>query len=153
MTNRRHLLLALASIPSLASFGARAQTGTSVIEDVFSEVERQIIERYLREHAGAVKQKADDKPAGDKKTRDDKNKKEKAPPPGLAKRASLPPGLARRETLPPGLAERDFPAGLLAQMPPPRAGTRRVLVDGNAVLIEVGTRRILDVVEGWLLGG
>lgn len=145
MTARRDLLAAVASALVLAPTAGAAQTRTSVIDDVFSEFERQIIDRYLHRHA---QHEDDDKPDKDKKVK--KNKKDKKAPPGLAKRSSLPPGLAKRDTLPPGLAKRDFPPDLLEQLPPAKRGTERVLVGDNAVLIEVATGRVLDIIEVWL---
>ncbi|MFA7429296.1 MAG: hypothetical protein WCZ23_03965 [Rhodospirillaceae bacterium] len=72
-------------------------------------------------------------------------------PPGLAKRDSLPPGLAkqldRNGRLPPGLEGRALPDDLERRLPR-RAGTKRVIVDNDIVLIEDGTRLVLDVLRG-----
>lgn len=72
-------------------------------------------------------------------------------PPGLAKRDTLPPGLAmqleRNGRLPPGLDGRALPEDLERRLPR-RVGTRRVILDNDVVLIEEGTRVILDILRG-----
>ena len=135
--------LALLSMPA----------GADLADEVFSELERQIIQRYVlshqREASVQTEPRSSDKHHNKKKGhRHAKSKaKKKGLPPGLAKRDTLPPGLAKRKTLPPGLQRRDFPADLKRQLPAPRAGTRRVFVDGRAVLIEAATSQVLDILE------
>jgi hypothetical protein len=72
-------------------------------------------------------------------------------PPGLAKRDTLPPGLAkqldRNGRLPPGLEGRALPDDLERRLPR-RPGTKRVIIDNDIVLIEEGTRLVLDVLLG-----
>jgi hypothetical protein len=74
-------------------------------------------------------------------------------PPGLARRESLPPGLQRQlqrnGTLPPGLQARvhPLPADLESRLPSKRAGTHRVVLGGNLILIEKVTSIILDIVS------
>ncbi|MGC2854809.1 hypothetical protein ACM64Y_04985 [Novispirillum sp. DQ9] len=72
-------------------------------------------------------------------------------PPGLAKRDTLPPGLEkqleRNGRLPPGLEGRALPDDLERRLPR-RDGTRRVVVGDDVVLIEEGTRVILDILRG-----
>jgi hypothetical protein len=71
-------------------------------------------------------------------------------PPGLSK-GGLPPGLQkqlqRNGTLPPGLQKKitPFPAGLLAQLPPPPQGCNYLFVDQRAMVVVRATNRILDV--------
>ena len=72
-------------------------------------------------------------------------------PPGLAKKSKLPPGLAKHlekhGTLPPGLEGRDLPDGLLERLPEKKRGTKRIIVDNDIVLIEEGTKIILDILK------
>lgn len=100
-----------------------------------------------------------DKKAGkkDKKAKKDKKGKKKGLPPGLAKKKQLPPGLQRQYEkngkLPPGLAKRDLPEELTSKLPPPPAGTQRVVVDNDVVLIEQATGKVLDILFDAVLGG
>jgi len=77
--------------------------------------------------------------------------KNKQLPPGLAKKEKLPPGLQKQiergGTLPPGLAKRQLPDDLEDRLGPPAAGTERVIVDTDVILIEKGTEVILDVIK------
>ncbi len=73
-------------------------------------------------------------------------------PPGLAKRGgNLPPGLQkqmqRKGHLPPGLEKRlvAFPVELEHQLPPPRCGLMRGMIDGRAVIYDPKTSVILDI--------
>lgn len=70
-------------------------------------------------------------------------------PPGLAKHNALPPGLAKMQTLPPGLSKSPLPPSLEQALGSPPPGTERFLVDGqNVVLVEKGSGRVLDIIEG-----
>ena len=77
-------------------------------------------------------------------------------PPGLAKRSSLPPGLQRhldeRGALPKGLRTKDLPDDLEQKLPPIKDDFKRVILDDSVVLIEKGTNRVLDILEGVLTG-
>lgn len=77
-------------------------------------------------------------------------------PPGLAKRSALPPGLQRqldeRGALPKGLRTDDLPDDLEKKLPPIREQFKRVVVDDDVVLIERGTNRVLDILEGVIRG-
>ena len=68
---------------------------------------------------------------------------------GKKGRKSLPPGiaknLARGKPLPPGIAKQMLPGALLSQLPPPRNGFERVIVDGKILLVEIATQAIHDV--------
>ena len=110
----------------------------------FSELERQLIKKYL----GEQKQTE----ASTTTSKNKKDKSTKAMPPGLAKRDSLPPGLAaqleRNGTLPPGLAKRELPADLEQQLPPVKDGYERtILEDLSVVLIEKASGRIADIIN------
>lgn len=80
-------------------------------------------------------------------------------PPGLAKREELPPGLQRHlernGTLPPGLQKRlqPLPRSLEAKLPKTIEGLKRGIVNGNVVLIEERTSKILDIINDVVGGG
>jgi Ni/Co efflux regulator RcnB len=159
---------------SFLSVHAQAQTAGETAKEigraVFSEMERQVI-REVMGRAGIPMPEARDEDDKDDRTygerddddddrgkkgkkgkKDKKNKgkgkgKQKGMPPGLAKKGELPPGLSKRDTLPPGLAKRDLPAEVTRQLPPPPAGTERVIVDNDVVLIEKGTQVVLDIIK------
>jgi len=112
-----------------------------VLERVFDEAERAIIEEYFGKKDIGIH--------SDKKS---KNKgKSKSTPPGLAKRETLPPGLAKQleknRTLPPGLAKRDLPDDLLERLPPAKKGTKRIVAGKDVVLVEMGTDIVLDIIK------
>ncbi len=135
-----------------------SSTGAQIAEVLFSEVEKQILERYFgigttevwenTEQSSSTK----DKGKG-KKAKKGKKGGKKALPPGLAKRKELPPGLARRKSLPPGLAKRELPEDLQSQLPEPAPGTERIIVEGSVILIEKATSKVLDILENIVLGG
>lgn len=118
------------------------------VEAGFSELERQIIEKYFG------KQQEPDEDKG-KSAKKDKTKK--GLPPGLAKRDELPPGLAmqlqKNGTLPPGLAKRDLPSDLNKRLPPvPDGYERRIIEDAAIVLVHKATRKIVDVISDVIIG-
>ena len=147
---------------------ATAQDMAKVISDVSK---RMIVEHFKKEmgvESKAVTGKKEEededseskaKKAGkkDKKAKKDKKGKKKGLPPGLAKKKQLPPGLQRQyeknDKLPPGLAKRDLPEDLTSKLPPPPAGTQRVVVDNDVVLIEQATGKVLDILFDAVLGG
>lgn len=111
-----------------------ATVGGTILDRVLTEEEK----RILRDWLGGREAVADKKKKGNL-------------PPGLAKRDTLPPGLAkqleRNGRLPPGLEKRELPAGLKARLPRRSDDLERVIVDNDIVLIEKGTRLILDVLK------
>jgi hypothetical protein len=129
---------ALVSWPAARALSDDTLSNDEVVDIVFEELERVIIEEYFGYGA--------DQGNGNK----DKDKN-KGLPPGLAKRDQLPPGLARQVerngTLPPGLRTYDLPSDLLSRLPSSPKGTRRVVVGNDVVLIREGTRYILDVIK------
>lgn len=151
----RTLMAALLAGALALPLGAAAATSTGdrIEDSVFSEVERQIMERYFHEERHERSEDGDRDEDGSRKhgKKDKKGKGSKGGkqglPPGLAKRDSLPPGLAKRETLPPGLEKRALPEDLERRLPPPRKGTERLLVEGAAVLVEKATGKVLDILE------
>ena len=129
-------------LPSPSSASQIAQA--DVLEDVISDIEKTIINRYYGKD-GLTHDKS-------KKNKGKKNKK--GLPPGLAKKGSLPPGLQKqldeKGSLPPGLAKRDLPYDLRGRLPR-RANSKYVIVDDNVVLIDILTNKALDVLENVLV--
>lgn len=112
------------------------------IEGGFTEIEKQIIEKYFKKETTE---------SNDSEVKNSKKKKEKGLPPGLAKKEKLPPGLAKQleknGTLPPGLAKRDLPDDLNNELPDPAEGLERTIVDNAVVLVEKATGRIVDILK------
>lgn len=115
----------------------------NVIERVFSEAERAIIEEYFGLHV-------QEKEGGDK-SKGESGKKHEGLPPGLAKKDHLPPGLQKQleknGRLPPGLAKRDLPDDLLNRLPRPPHGTKRLIAGSDVVLVDATTELVLDVIH------
>ena len=143
------ILFSLTSFCSVSAF-ADADMAKNVIDKAieggFSELEKQIIEKYFKKPKTESEEKETTK-SGKK----GKKGKKKELPPGLAKKEKLPPGLAkqleRNGTLPPGLAKRDLPADLETELPDPKEGLERTIVDNAVVLVEKATGRIVDVLK------
>jgi len=114
-----------------------------VLEDVISDIEKTVINRYFGKNVVST---------GKSKKTKGKNKN-KGLPPGLAKKGTLPPGLQKqldkKGSLPPGLAKRDLPHDLISRLPH-RKNSKFVVVDDNVVLIDILTNKALDVLEGVL---
>lgn len=107
---------------------------SDVVDIVFSEVERRVIEDYFgvpTTHGGGGGTGL---------------------PPGLAKRGQLPPGLAKRDHLPPGLAKRHLPSDLDHRLGLPRHGTQRYIVGNDVLLIEAATGVVLDILHDVVTG-
>ncbi len=126
------LALALLAGPALAQRNTRATE--TVMEQVFSVVEKQLIRDFFDEGWGHGKIK---KGRGKHKTG-----RGRGMPPGLAmqldSRGRLPPGLQGRP-LPPGLSSRLGHAGL---------GRSRQIVGDDVVLLETATGVVLDILRG-----
>lgn len=145
-------LTVMSVVPSFYAMAAPPQSGDSaaqrVIERVFSEAERAVIEEfYLKDAEAKAKHKKD----GHKKAKHGKGGKgREGLPPGLAKKDRLPPGLQKQlqknGTLPPGLARNELPLALQNKLYPPKPGTKRLLVGRDIVLIDTKTDLILDIV-------
>ncbi len=137
------------SFPTYADSNVTKAVLDKAIEGGFSELEKQIIEKYFK-NAKTESSQSEDK---NKKT---KNKKNKELPPGLAKKEKLPPGLAKQleknGTLPPGLAKRDLPEDLNAKLPDPVEGLERTIVDNAVVLVEKTTGKIVDILKDVVTG-
>ncbi len=129
-----------AALPAFAQSAAGTvnSAGSAVVataEDVFSEIERRTILRFFGKDVAPA-------PVAQEKGKKGKGNGQ----PGFAKHGRLPPGLAKKEKLPPGLAKKNLPDDLIKQLPPPRAGTERAIVDKAVVLIEQATGKVLDVI-------
>lgn len=122
------------------------QSTNKVVERIFNETEKAIIEEYLGFKVS--EDKHDDKQKGKE---NEKGKGAKGLPPGLAKKDHLPPGLAmqleRNGRLPPGLEKRDLPEDLLKRLPKPLHGTRRIMAGNDILLIDEVTETILDIIK------
>lgn len=125
--------------PVVAPEKSVEQATNNVIERVFNEAEKAIIEEYF-----GVQVHEDDH----NKT---KGKGHKGLPPGLAKKDRLPPGLEmqleRNGRLPPGLEKRELPEDLLKRLPPVAKGTRRIIAGNDILLVDETTDLILDVIR------
>ena len=154
---KQTLSLYILIICSIFSFSVQADENVAkavidkAIEGGFSDLEKQIIEKYFKNtKTDAIEE---DKPKAGKK---DKKNKNKELPAGLAKKEKLPPGLARQlernGTLPPGLAKRDLPADLEAELPDPIEGLERTIVDNAVVLVEKASGRIVDILKDVVTG-
>ncbi len=123
----------------------------SIAETVFTELEKQAIERYYRERFGHEVEQKEKKAKSEKTKGKGASKEEKGLPPGLAKKETLPPGLAkqleRNGQLPPGLEKRDLPSDLSSRLPKRLPGQKRIILDNDVVLIEEATGLILDVLK------
>ena len=140
------LAVACATMPGVPGEAAAQATATGdpTVDAVFDAIQRRLIEDFFGRRAqDAYNYRDDDEFRG---------KHGKDLPPGLAKKDHLPPGLAkqlaRNGTLPPGLAKRDLPYELESRLEPLPPGRRRVIVDGDVLLIDVATNVILDILYG-----
>ena len=143
------IVICLISPWAFPSAVAAPPKNETILETVFSELERHVIEEYYRNKYGK-RLREDKRKAKGKKGKGKKNK-QKGLPPGLAKRDTLPPGLAKQlqknGRLPPGLEKRDIPSGLRSMLPRRLPGQKRVVVDNDILLIEEATGVILDILE------
>jgi hypothetical protein len=133
--------------------GKPQSTTDKILDRVFTEVEKVIIEDYYKGRRG-------DRQTQQRGGGRGKGRMAGSPPPGLAKQGKtppglamqqnaghLPPGLAKQGKIPPGLARQDLPEGLRGRLPT-RDGLERVIVDGNVVLIDSATEIVLDILKG-----
>lgn len=104
---------------------APAQTGDPVIDAIFDEIEQRLIQEYYGNLRAAGLDADDDQGQGLGQGK------------GKAKGKGLKRGWV--QGIPPG------------HLPLPLPGTERLLVDDDIFLVRLGTRVILDVIEGVLL--
>lgn len=152
---KRYLIHCVTSLMLLISFSSYADTETTkavldkAIEGGFSELEKQVIEKYFKDVRN-------DAAEDNNNTKNKKKSKKKDLPPGLAKKEKLPPGLEkqleRNGTLPPGLAKRNLPTDLDKDLPEPLEGLERTIVDQSVVLVEKATGRIVDILKDVVTG-
>jgi hypothetical protein len=151
MRQTRLFLISLLVVTVSLPVQAGAEMGKAAVEKAidagFSELERQIIEKYF---GGYPDEETEVEDEGKVKS------KKKGLPPGLAKREKLPPGLERQlqrnGTLPPGLAKRELPADLDQQLPEPPEGFERTIVANAVILVEKATGRIADIIKDVVVG-
>lgn len=91
----------------------------AVLDGVFGEDEREIIQDYARTRGIGTTRL----------------------PPGVAK------NVARGKPLPPGVAERGLPDELEARLPELRDGLERVIAGDDVAIIEEGARIIVDILK------
>jgi len=115
---------ALALLIPLLAVNLAAASDFSV---AFSKDEIAIISGYYGQHSG------------DAGNGQQKNKKSKPLPPGIAK------NLQRGKPLPPGIAKQRLPDDLVRQLPRVPTGYERIVVDGRVLLVEIATQVIHDV--------
>jgi len=129
--NKSILLSFTAALMLVISMPAVA--GEVGVEVVFTDGEASIIRAYYRDHS-------------DSKPHNNKGKKNKGLPPGIAK------NLERGKPLPPGIAKQVLPTGLIGLLPPPPHGFERIELAGKILLVEIATQVIHDVLEDVILG-
>ncbi len=144
------ILLILTFLFAVSAPPVQAQT-TDVIGQVFSAVEKKVIEDFFGERAadaisGTKKDKKDKKDKGKK----NKNAKDKG------KSGELPPGLAKHiekhGKLPPGLDKKELPPGLAKRLGSTRSGLERLIVGDDVVLVEQATGVVLDIIKDIVTG-
>ncbi len=139
------IFLLAPSFDAVADVPAQLAQSDRGVEKVFDDLERRVIREVLG-GVGVIDLEVE-KRKGGKKARGSKGT-----PPGLAGRDRLPPGLERQlqrnGRLPPGLEKKRFPAHLRAQLPSPLQGTERLIIGNDAVLIDMATNVILDIIRG-----
>ncbi len=150
---KKFIIIFVLSMTTLFSFSSYADTDVAkavidkAIEGGFSELEKQVIEKYFKDLKTNTETEA---------TVSKDKKKKKRLPPGLAKKDKLPPGLAmqleRNGTLPPGLAKRDLPSDLKTELTDPIEGLERTIVNQSVVLVEKATGRIVDILKDIVTG-
>ena len=130
-----------------------SDAGQVILDTVFDEVETRVMRAYGLEQEEAERDREGGKGKGKGSGQGNGagNSGKPGGPPGLMRKDGLPPGLAKREVLPPGLQGRGLPEDLEGRLPPAKPGTQRIAVENDIVLIEEGTRRVLDVLEDVLL--
>jgi Ni/Co efflux regulator RcnB len=127
------LMLTVAPVYADDVGGAVVRAG---VHAAFEELERQMINKYFKEH---VYEPVVYEEAG-------KPSKKKGLPPGIQKK------LARGGSLPPGIAKQYLPEGLVNQLPPPPHGYERRIVGNDVLLVSIDTGVIADIITDAILG-
>jgi hypothetical protein len=120
---------------------------------VFSEVERQAIEKYYKVVApirGDEHEAIDDDDISDKREKDGR-KRDKGKGKGESMRSDLPKGISKKlergGALPPGLAKRNLPSDLETQLPTTPKGYERIESEGQVLLTDIATGVISDIIN------
>ena len=135
------ILLILTFLFAVSVLPVQAQsTGSDIAGQVFSAIEKKIIEDFFGERAS--------KAVSGKKNKKSKNK---------GKSGELPPGLQKHiekhGTLPPGLAKKPLPPGLAKRLGATRSGFRRLIVGDDVLLVEAATGIVYDIIKHIVVGG
>ena len=159
---RIFVFLAIFLLPLASVQAQETNRSGDVLERVFTEVQRQVIDDYYRGGGVGRDNEYDDDYDDDRRgKKNNKGKKNKNAaqgggnkgglPPGLAKRDSLPPGLAKQleryGRLPPGLEKRGLPDGLQGDLGDFYDGTDTQIVGSDVLLVETATGVILDILR------
>jgi Ni/Co efflux regulator RcnB len=114
---------------------AKAKREDIRVGTYFNDNHRTVVTTYYGEHYGAGK----------------------ACPPGLAKKNNgcMPPGQAKKryvvgQPLPTTVRYYAVPQPVLVQLPPPPVGYRYVTIDGDIVLLAVGSMMVVDALSNLL---
>ena len=166
------ILLILTFLFAVSAPPVQAQT-TDIIGQVFSAVEKKIIEDFFGEQAAdailgtkkdKTKKNKNAKEGGGNKNKNAKedggnknknakegggNKNKNAKSKGMS--GELPPGLAKyiekHGTLPPGLAKKELPPGLAKRLGSTSSGLERLIVGDDVVLVEEATGVVYDIIK------
>lgn len=160
------VLSMIALSPAQAASSPAEQAGQRVLERIFTEAEKAMIEEYFgsgTDRGSAHEQCPRDgkckkcKHHGNKehhghsKHGEKHSKKENCAHGAMKAQGKLPPGLEkqlrRNGHLPPGLEGRSLPPGLAKRLPPPAHGTERRIIGDDVVLVDTATQVILDVIR------
>ena len=96
-----------------------AEAIDAVLDGIFGENDRAIIERYYHDHPPNTQ----------------------SLPPGIAK------NVASGKPLPPGIAKKQLPGALERQLPPLAGDYERILVGDDVAIVRRGTEIIVDVLK------
>ena len=149
------ILLILTFLFAVSAPPVQAQT-TDIIGQVFSAVEKKIIEDFFGEQAAdAILRTKKDKTKKNKNAKEGGgNKNKNAKSKGMS--GELPPGLAKHiekhGTLPPGLAKQELPPGLAKRLGSTRSGLERLIVGDDVVLVEEATGVVYDIIKDIVTG-
>ena len=140
----------LVSVPGLVAGDVVEDIAKKSAEAVFSEAERQAIEKYY-EVTAPIRGKEYEKEHDDADGKEISVGKKKENGKGKNKRKELPKGIAKKlergGTLPPGMAKRGLPENLEKELPPAPKGYERIVSDGRVLLSNIATGIISDIIN------
>lgn len=153
-------LLVFLPVTAYAGAGVVKDMAKTVGDAVFSEAERQIIEKYYevtkpvrdKEHERNDEGDDDDYAKGKKNKNKAKGKgKDKWKGKGKNKQKAMPKGivmkLERGGAVPPGIAKTRLPSDLEQQLPPAPKGFERIESEGKVILADIATGVIADIIR------